>query len=162
VTVLLIMSPGNYGIRRGASIADPILCVLDGCYVSGGPAVAAKFLPGRKATGIGNTLGARAGACRQSLSCVFRGVELPLPGVLQPVDLHILKHDRRRPEIVTADSDCRVSGGRLTCNRAYNAQTYSLWILPEELAASVGPDALQQAVSEGLGPSRSAQMEPMK
>ena len=34
VTVLMIMTPGTYGIRRGASIADPVLCTTDGCYVS--------------------------------------------------------------------------------------------------------------------------------
>ena len=41
VTVLLTMVPGTYGIRRGATVADPVLCVFDGCYISMGPAAAA-------------------------------------------------------------------------------------------------------------------------
>ena len=45
VTVLMIMTPGTYGIRRGASIADPVLCTTDGCYVSIGSDRAAIFMP---------------------------------------------------------------------------------------------------------------------
>ena len=45
VTVLMIMAPGTYGIRRGASIADPVLCTTDGCYVSIGADIAARFMP---------------------------------------------------------------------------------------------------------------------
>ena len=160
VTVLLIMVPGTYGVRRGATVADPVLCAIDGCYVSGGTDAPARFLRGRKALGVGNTLGGRAGACRHSLGCVFRAIDLPLPGAIQPVDLHILKHDRKRPQVVTSDSDCRLAGGRLSCNRAFRAEDYTLWILPEWLAASAGPEALDRAVREGLAPARSADASP--
>ena len=160
VTVLMIMAPGNYGIRRGASIADPVLCTTDGCYVSNGADIPARFLPRRQALGVGNTLGARAGACRQSLSCVFRDVEFEYPALLQPVDLHILKHDRRRPQRVISDSDCHLAGGRLSCSRGIYAGDYVLWIVPERLAAMAGPEALEQALSDGLSYSRSADVSP--
>jgi hypothetical protein len=156
VTVLMIMTPGTYGIRRGAKIADPVLCVIGGCYVSAGADRAARFLPRRKALGFGNTFGGRAGACRGSLGCVFRDVTLELPGVVQPVDLHILKHDRRRPQVITEDSDCGVAAERLTCNRPVSADDYVLWIMPERVAAMAGPDVLEQALADGLSPSRSA------
>lgn len=160
VTVLMIMAPGTYGIRRGASVADPILCTTDGCYVSNGADVPARFLPRRRALGIGNTLGARAGACRQSLSCVFRDVEFEYPALLQPVDLHVLKHDRRRPQRVLTDSDCRLAAGRLTCSRGIYAEDYALWIVPERLAAMAGPEALEWALKDGLSYSRSADASP--
>lgn len=160
VTVLLIMVPGTYGIRRGATVADPILCAMDGCYVSGGPGSPAWFLRGRKALGVGNTLGGRAGACRHSLGCVFRAVDLALPEALQPVDLHILKHDRKRPQVITSDSDCQLAAGRISCNRAFRAEDYTLWILPEWLAASAGPEELDRAVREGVAPARSADAGP--
>src|SRR5262249_41365507 len=117
VTVLLIMAPGNYGIRRnGPKIADPILCAPDGCYVSEGPDRPARFLRGHRALGCGNTWGARAGACRGRLGCVFRGIELgDQPAYLQPVDLHILRHDRRQPQQIAGDSACRTGTGRLVC-----------------------------------------------
>ena len=160
VTVLMIMTPGTYGIRRGASIADPVLCTTDGCYVSIGADRAAIFMPRRKALGVGNTLGGRAGACRQSLGCVFRGVALEYPAVLQPVDLHILKHDRRRPQRILADSDCRLAAGRLTCSRGIYAEDYVLWIVPERLADTAGPESLERALRDGLSASRSAEASP--
>jgi hypothetical protein len=160
VTVLMLMAPGTYGIRRGARVADPVLCTTDGCYVSNGADVPARFLPRRRALGIGNTLGARAGACRQSLSCVFRDVEFEYPALLQPVDLHVLKHDRRRPQRVLTDSDCHLAVGRLTCSRGIYAEDYVLWIVPERLAAMAGPEALERALSDGLSYSRSADASP--
>lgn len=160
VTVLMIMAPGTYGIRRGASVADPVLCTTDGCYVSNGADIPARFMPRRRALGVGNTLGARAGACRQSLRCVFRDMAFEYPALLQPVDLHILKHDRRRPQRVITDSDCRLAAGRLTCSRGIYAEDYALWIVPERLAAMAGPEALEWALRDGLSYSRSADASP--
>jgi hypothetical protein len=162
VTVLLVMAPGSYGIRRGgAQVADPVLCLRDGCYISAGADRPATFLPGRRALGLRNTWGARAGACRNALGCVFRGVELgTLPAFLQPVDLHIFKHDVRAGFAVLADSDCAIAAGRLTCRHGIDAETYTLWIVPERLAQTLGPAALERALSEGLNGPRSALVAP--
>jgi hypothetical protein len=162
VTVLLVMEPGTYGIRRkGPKVADPILCTREGCYVSAGPDRPATFLPGRKAMGFGNTWGARAGACRNTLGCVFRGVELgALPGYLQPVDLHIFKHDLRLGHAVLADSDCRSDAGRLFCRHGIYADDYAMWIIPESLAATAGSAALQRALTDRLNGPRSAELAP--
>jgi colicin import membrane protein len=125
--------------------------------VSEGSERPARFLPARKAMGFGNTWGLRAGACRQRLGCVFRGVELGLlPAYLQPVDLHILKHDRRRPHEVAGDSRCRADSGRLVCRRGIYGEDYAMWIVPERLAEAAGPAALERAVAEGLNGPRSA------
>ena len=161
-TVLLVMEPGTYGIRRrGPRVADPILCTRWGCYVSTGANGSAIFMAGRSATGFGNTLGRRAGACRQSLGCVFRDVEIgSLPGYLQPIDLHIFKHDRREGHLVLANSGCRTESGRLACRYGIYADNYTLWVLPETFAAAIGPAALQQAVAEGLNGPRSAELIP--
>ena len=162
VTVLLILEPGTYGIRRrGPRIADPILCVPEGCYISTGPDRPAEFMPGRMAFRFGNTFGARAGACRGSLGCVFRDVELgSLPGYLQPVDLHILKHDRREVHTVLNDSGCRTAPGQLVCTHGVQAEDYTMWIVPESLAAAAGPAALERAVADGLNGRRSAELTP--
>ena len=160
VAVLMLMKPGTYGMRRNARTADPVLCAIDGCYISIGSDRPAVFLPRRRALGVGNTLGPRAGACRNSLSCVFRDVELAYPAELQPVDLHIFKHDGRRPQTITADSDCSLVAGSLTCRRAVSDGDYVLWIVPERLATAAGPEVLERAVRGGLAASRSAQMSP--
>jgi len=164
VTVLLVLEPGTYGIRRnGPKVADPLICTLEGCYVSAGADQPARFLPGRKGLGFGNTWGGRAGACRHSLGCVFRDVELgQVPAYLQPVDLHILKHDRRRGHVVTADSGCASEFGRLSCRHGVYADDYVMWIVPESVADAVGPAVLQRAVADGLNGPRSAQLEPMR
>jgi hypothetical protein len=162
VTVLLILEPGNYGIRRrGPKVADPILCVRDGCYISDGADEPAVFLPGRRALSFGNVLGARAGACESSLGCVFRGVDLgSVPGYLQPVDLHILRHDRRQVHAALTDSGCRAEAGQLLCTHGIYAEDYTMWILPESLAAAAGPAALERAVADGLKGPRSAELTP--
>jgi colicin import membrane protein len=159
-TVLLVLEPGTYGIRRnGPKVADPLLCTREGCYVSAGADQPAVFMRGRKATGFGNTLGRRAGACRQSLGCVFRGLDLgPLPISVEPVDLHILKHDRRKPNLVQTHSDCAIEGARLACRGGIYADTYTLWVLPESFASVAGAAALQRAVAEGLNGPRSAEL----
>jgi hypothetical protein len=161
-TVLLVMVPGSYGIRRGgAQVADPVLCMRDGCYISAGADRPATFLPGRKALGFRNTWGARAGACRNALGCVFRSVELgTLPTFLQPVDLHIFRHDLRAGFAVLADSDCAIAAGRLTCRHGIDAESYTMWIVPERLAETLGPAGLERALSEGLNGPRSARFAP--
>ena len=162
VTVLLILEPGSYGIRRrGPRVADPILCVPDGCYISAGADHPAVFMPGRMAFKFGNTFGARAGACRNSLGCVFRGIDLgSLPAHLQPVDLHILRHDRREVHTVHTDSGCRSEPGRLSCSHGVYADDYIMWVLPDSMAAAAGPAALERAVADGLDGRRSAELAP--
>ena len=164
VTVLLVMTPGTYGIRRnGPKVADPVLCTHEGCYVSAGADRPAAFLPARRALGFRNTWGARAGACRNVLGCVFRGIDLGnLPGYLQPVDLHIFKHDRRVGHAILSDSDCRTEAGRLSCRHGIDADDYTMWIVPETLAATAGPAALQRALTDGLNAPRSAQLAPRR
>jgi hypothetical protein len=162
VTVLLTLEPGTYGIRRrGPRVADPILCVPEGCYISAGPDQPAVFMPGRRAFKFGNTFGIRAGACSNSLGCVFRGVDLgSLPGYLQPVDLHILRHDRREAHTVLTDSGCRSEAGRLSCTHGVHADDYVMWVLPDSMAADAGPAALERAVADGLNGRRSAELVP--
>jgi colicin import membrane protein len=148
-------------MRRHNKSADPVLCVTYGCYVSAGSAWPARFMPGHRALGILNTWGARAGACRDSLECVFRAIEVvELPGYLQPVDLRLLRHDRRRPQMITSDSACTVERARLLCTRGIYAEDYAMWIVPESIAAAAGPDALQRAAAEGLRRPQVAGLSP--
>ncbi|MGE3917509.1 MAG: hypothetical protein AB7F78_17590 [Hyphomicrobiaceae bacterium] len=153
VTVLLVMEPGNRGIRRHNKTADPILCIEEGCHVSEGTATPAQLLPHRRAFGAGRTLGERAGACSNALGCVFRGVDLrTYPAVVQPVDMRLLRHDRRQPQVLHEASDCRLDGGRLACS-AIEGPDYVMWIVPESMAEAAGPAALEAAVDAGLSVS---------
>lgn len=150
VTVLMTMEAGNRGIRRHHKTADPLLCGERGCYVGAGADAAAEFLPRRRAFGPGQALGERAGACRDSLGCVFRGVDLiAYPAVLQPIDMRILRHDRRQPLVLTETSECRITQGRLACT-TFHGPDYKMWIVPERLAEIAGAAELTRAVESGL------------
>ena len=154
VTILLVMEPGTKGIRRFNKTADPVICEGAQCFVSNGPGAPAHVLPLRKVLGPGNTFGKRAGACRSTLACVFRGVTLAGPApIIQPVDLKVLVHDRREPRAVSGDASCRVLAGKLNCSRTVVAQGYRAWIVPEAIAETAGATALESAVLRGLAPS---------
>ncbi len=151
VTILLVMEPGNKGIRRFNKTADPVICEDQLCFVSNGAAAPVRVMPLRKALGPGNTFGKRAGACRGKLACVFRGVTLAgsVP-TIQPVDLKVVVHDRREARTVSGDASCRVVASRLSCGRTVIARGYRAWIVPETVAEAAGPAALDAAVLRGL------------
>jgi hypothetical protein len=158
VTVLMVLAPGNKGIRRFEKTADPVLCTQDGCYVSAGAAQAAQQKPLHKVLGPGNTFGRRAGECNHALGCVFRGVEIGASSnFLQPVDLKMVIHDRRAQQPLAADRSCRVSAGTLACNHPVIADDYKMWVVPESVAIEAGAAALTRAIADGLTSSRAAQ-----
>ena len=147
VTVLLVMEPGTTGIRRGNRSADPVLCLRTGCYISAGAHMKAKWMGGARALAPINTLGRRAGACRHSLGCVFRAVDLGAHSIIQPVDLRYLRHDRREARPVAADPTCELAGGRLTCGRTQRGRGWRAWIVSERLALRAGPGELTAALA---------------
>lgn len=147
----MVMVPGTRGIRRGHHTADPVLCGERGCYISTGAASTAELLPMRKALGAGRTLGSRAGACRNELGCIFRGVDLvAYPAILQPVDMRLIKHDRRQPQVLHEASPCQLTERDLRCE-PIQGPDYVMWIVPEAMAQAAGPDMLERAVEAGLG-----------
>ncbi len=159
VTVLLVMEPGDRGIRRFEKTADPILCSGNTCFVGTGSDRPAKAMPLAKALGAGNTLGKRAWSCRHSLTCIFREIEFDGPSVpIQPVDLRILRHDRRAVSAVSVDKTCGVFAGQLACGKTVSAAGYRAWIVPEAIAREVGPQRLEAALAAGLKDARAASL----
>jgi hypothetical protein len=157
VAVLLVMTPGKRGIRRLEPTADPVLCGPEGCYVSQGSVMPANFRSIQKALGPSNTWGDRAGACKRSLGCVFRNVDLAMLSFhLQPVDMKVMVHDWRERKRIDADSACSTSNGRLSCTVPVLADDYRLWIVPEAMAATLGTDVLDAAVRDGLQGQRAS------
>lgn len=151
VAVLLMMTAGSKGIRRWNKSADPMLCIDDVCYISAGAEAAAKRLPRSTAFGPGVALGSRAGACNNSLGCVFRDIDLAAQSAqLQPIDLRVVRHDRREQSEVRPDETCAVSGGKLECRAGVSSSTWRAWIVPEAVAARAGSAVLEAAVSAGL------------
>lgn len=156
-TVLLLMVPGNRGIRRFERTAEPVLCEGGSCYVSTGSETAALKLTRIAALGAANTLGRRALACRHVLGCIYRDVDIGFAGTsLQPVDLRIMRHDRREIRQAAIDPTCSVDLGRLYCAKPVISETWRAWIVPESVATAAGPEALKAALDAGLPDARSA------
>lgn len=150
-TILLIMEPGTRGIRRYEKTADPIICIGATCYIGGGVDAPAVSMTRARAFGPGNTLGQRAGACRHSLVCVFRDVAVGVGRFdIQPIDLRILRHDRRETLSAETDRTCTAAAGHLRCARGLQAGSYRVWIVPESVASRAGPSALGAALAAGL------------
>lgn len=146
-TVLLVMNPGFTGIRLFNNTADPILCMPDVCWISRGPDEDARMVPRRKALGPLNTLGNRAGACNDRTGCVFRNVEItPAASVVQPIDMRLLRHDRREAIQVRVDRSCRMEGNQLQCAAPQRGPDYQVWVVPEVLAGDAGGRALAKVV----------------
>ena len=160
VTVLLQMEPKAQRGRRHESM-DPVLCLVDGCYVSNGPGYPANFLPGRKAVRFGNAISRRAGACNHAYTCVFRNVEIgALPAEVQPVDIRVLRHDRRTPESVEALSTCRGTTGRLACTGAIHGDGYTMWVIPEQVAARLPIELFGVTAGSGYSDEPRSAMAP--
>lgn len=158
VTILLAMKPGATGIRRfGKKTADPVLCSGANCWIGSGADRAAKAVTRGQALGPANTMGRRAGACNHRLSCVYRDVNLRSSSAsVQPIDLRVMRHDRREPLRLEADRSCRIAHGALVCNKVYASRSWRAWVIDEELARKAGPAALAAALENGLAPAHSA------
>jgi colicin import membrane protein len=156
------MESGTNGIRRyGRKTADPVICSGPTCWISTGNERSATAMNRGTALGPGNTLGRRAAACNQHLACVFRDVDLKtLSASIQPIDLRIMRHDRREPLSLQADPTCRLSAsGALTCDRTFTARSWRAWVVPEALAKEAGAAALETALEARLTVKPSAALE---
>jgi hypothetical protein len=161
VTILLVMDPRRRIFATYPPTANPVLCIGQGCYVSGGAGAPAEYMPRFSALGPANSIGRRAGPCRNQLTCVFRDVELGGGyGQIQPVDMGLLHHDRREIRGVRPDPTCDLISGRLFCAEPTVAKGYRAWIVPEVIATKAGAEALREALALGLPTVRSADADP--
>ena len=161
VTILLAMDPRRRIFATYPPTANPVLCIGQGCYVSGGAGAPAEYMPRFSALGPANSIGRRAGPCRSQLTCVFRDVELGGGyGQIQPVDMGLLHHDRREIRGVRPDPTCDLISGRLFCAEPTVAEGYRAWIVPEVIATKAGAEALREALALGLPTVRSADADP--
>ena len=161
MTILLVMDPRRRIFAAYPPSANPVLCIGQGCYVSGGAGGPAEYMPRFSALGPANSIGRRAGPCRNQLTCAFRDVELGGGyGQIQPVDMGLLHHDRREIRGVRPDPTCDLMSGRLFCAEATVAKGYRAWIVPEVIATKAGAEALREALALGLPTVRSADADP--
>jgi len=140
--------------------ADLVICGSAGCYVSNGLEKNATFYEG----GAGLRLVKKAGACRDSLACVFRDVDFSKliteqNGLVEPVDVDYVSHaymggisykktDKINP--LFSDDNCVLKKSVLDCKVGVHQRNYSLWVLPERRAKLGGKEALDAVLFKGL------------
>ena len=156
-TILMALNPT--GSPR-EPVADPILCVTSGCYVSNGPQAPATYHSFGETLSIGGRLTRRAGSCNNARACIFRSVDLGVAttALLQPLDLRQNRYDRLEKHEVKIDATCKTIDGRLSCSRPVRTPTATLWIVPEHVARTIGPELLEAAVADGLHTARTAEL----
>ncbi len=158
-TILMVLAASDGRPLNSERAADPILCLQDGCYVSNGPQAQASYHSFGQSLSLPGRIGRGAGTCNHARTCVFRDVDLGAATTLvQPIDLKLVRHDRREQREVSIDQTCKLIEGRLSCSRPVRTATYTLWIVPEHVAREIGSDKLAEAVSDGLTTSRTAEL----
>ena len=158
-TILMVMAPASRRSRDAETGADPILCVDNGCYVSNGAQAPSTYHSFNQSLSLAGRIGRGAGECNHSTMCVFRNVEMIAgSAIVQPVNLRFVRHDRREQREVTIDTSCRVVENRLSCARPVRTSSYTLWVVPENVARDIGPEMLASALKSGLRTSQTAEL----
>lgn len=164
-TVAVVVMPrqqdgSSWDVGAGADI---VLCGAAGCYVSNGLEKAATFYEGSS----GLLLIKKAGVCRDSLSCVFRDIDLSKlttesNKIIEPVDVDYVSHSYMggvpiltgaQPHDVPAFlklGNCSLKRPVIACQIGVHERNYSLWAMPEKLAQTGGRDALDAVLFKGL------------
>ena len=131
--------------------ADLVLCGAKGCYVSHGLSAPAVFYAG----GSGLRLLKKAGACRDTLKCVFRGVELQKlitdqEPFVQLVDVDYVSHTYLPKTDLRQNFGCQFEKAIVSCKQGVHGAAFSLWALPETLADRAGRAGLDQVLFKGV------------
>jgi hypothetical protein len=161
-TVALVVMPlqadgSAWDVTAGA---DLVLCGAAGCTISNGLEKAATFYEG----GSGLRLIKKAGACRDSLACVFRDVDFAKlvsdkNTLIEPVDVDYVRHTYMggityktfdKTNLLFNAENCTLKKTVLDCKAGVHKRDYSLWVLPEKLAKLGGKEALDAVLFKGL------------
>jgi len=130
--------------------ADPIICSEDICFVSAGSGSEAQVIARADALSTRNTITDGAGACKGKAQCAFRGVTLKPGAAFQIVDLGLLHHERHESIEAKVDATCAVTDGDLGCDNPLTAPDYRVWLMPEDVAKSAGPEKIDAALADEL------------
>lgn len=158
LTIAAVIMPqqadgSSWDIGEGA---DLVLCGVKGCYVSNGLEKAATFYEG----GVGPRILEKAGACRDVVKCVFRGVELAVLTSLDApaiylMDVDYVSHTKLEELRDLPSAACAVKGVTIACEQGVHKQAFSLWVMDEAVAEAGGRVGLDHVLFRGILNQRS-------
>jgi len=153
LTIAVVINPvqadgSAWDIGAGADI---VLCGVKGCYVSNGLTEAATFYEGSR----GPWVLSKAGACRDAVKCVFRGVDLDKlrsdkDRSIQPMDVDYVSHNYLEKVQIKEAPACEVKGAAIDCERGFHKRSYSLWAMAEKVAVKGGKAGLDHVLFKGI------------
>jgi hypothetical protein len=153
LTIAAVISPAqtdgsSWDIGEGA---DLVLCGVKGCYVSRGLEQPATFY----AESLGPRVLDKAGACRDVLKCVFRGVSLAKlvsedDTKLYLLDVDYVSHTALEKFEIKNSMACTVEAELINCEGGVHRPAFSLWSMQERVAAKAGKAGLDNVLYKGL------------
>lgn len=150
-TVLLAIETGGASSKSGdVQKLDPIICVADSCFVSGGLTSDAVKLSKADALKLKSSKEASPDACKGMVGCVFRNVGFAKDALIQVVDLGTPSSDAVQAHVAQPDTSCKSADGALTCDNPIATADFRLWIVPEATAKSAGDQTIEDAVADSL------------
>ncbi|WP_156150835.1 hypothetical protein [Hyphomicrobium sp. 99] len=146
-TILLVLDTesGPLGFKP-----DPIICIDDRCWLSNGIEAPAVAMPRTQAVALRTTEETTSDPCAGKSACVYRGVPLEAGARIEVIEVGESRGASAGAFTIAADTSCRKDGAALLCDNGLATQDFRIWVVPEAVATSIGPDALEDAVAEGL------------
>jgi len=148
-TILLALDtpPAGAGVKV---VPDPIICIDQTCYVSGGFTKAALAMARGDALALKGTEGKSQETCRGQFGCIYRDVAIPADATISVVDLGSGSSSDAGSFSIAADASCKTDQGDLVCGNGLVTHAYRVWTVPEATAKSVGAQVLEDAIADGL------------
>lgn len=151
-TLLLALETHSSTTKGGAAAVsfDPIVCLNENCFISGGLQADAIKIAKTDAIKLKTTEDASPASCKGMIACIFRNVAVPTGAQLQVIELGSASHDAARASDLKLDNTCRVNEGELACDEPIATPDFKIWVVPEETARAAGVQAIEEAVADGL------------
>lgn len=148
-TILLALDTPPAGAAAKV-VPDPIICIDQTCYVSGGFTKAALAMARGDALALKGTEGKSQETCRGQFGCIYRDVAIPADATISVVDLGTGSSSDAGSFSIAADASCKTDEGDLVCGNGLVTHAYRVWTVPEATAKSVGAQVLEDAIADGL------------
>lgn len=151
-TLLLALETSGASAKGTSAAAsfDPIVCLNETCFVSGGLQADAIKIAKSDAIKLKTSEEASAASCKGMIACVYRNVAVPAGAQFQLIELGSATHDSARAADLKIDATCKVTEGELGCDEPIATPNFKVWVVPEETAKTAGVQAIEEAVADGL------------
>jgi hypothetical protein len=146
-TILLVLDTDHSSLGFKP---DPIVCMDNKCWLSGGISSPARQMPRNQAVALDGTGDKTADSCSGKSGCIYRNVTVDPAARIDVIEVGEDGGASAGAYTVAADKSCRKQGDALVCDNGLATQNFRIWVVPEAIAEAAGASSLENAVAEGL------------